>query len=102
MALAFYPKPLAQLWLKEGADACLAEDQAPALTPPAPPLLNQQAAAGEGDAVLLVWLNPARPERLGGVPKHRAPVEALRVAKERPKRTRLVLVEGREGREGGG
>ena len=71
-----HPEALAQARLEEGADAGL-EEHAPG------PVLHEERAAGERDAVLLVGGDPAGPERPRGVAEHRAAVEALAVAFER-------------------
>src|SRR5690606_40258969 len=44
--------------------------------------LHQQRPAAEGDAVLLVGVDPAGPQGLGGVAEHGAAVQSLTVAFE--------------------
>src|SRR5690606_26375841 len=61
---------------EEGADAGFDEDVASGLA-------HQQRAATQVDAVLLVGLHPALPERLGGVAEHGAAIELLAVARKR-------------------
>ncbi len=68
----------AQLRLEERADARLEQHRFAAEVP------REHAAAGELDAVLVVRRSPALPERARHVAEHRAAVEALTIALNRP------------------
>ena len=77
MAVLLHAEALPQRRREEGADAGLEQDEAAAV-------VDQQAPAGEVDAVVLVGRRPPRPQRLRRVAEHRAPVELLPVAEHRP------------------
>ncbi len=75
---------IAQIRGEEGADAGLEEDAAAAV------LDDEQRAAGEGDAVSLVGVDPALPQRARRVAEHGAAVEALAVAGDGPQTSRAA------------
>src|SRR5690606_13789259 len=64
---------VAEAWLEEGADPRLDQHDPAAV-------VDEEAPTGQGDAVVLVGLYPARPERLRHVAEHGAAVQALAVA----------------------
>ena len=68
---------IAKLRRKEGADPRFEQDLSV-------PIFDEQSATGEWDAIQRVGLDPALPKRLRGVSEHRAPVEALGIAQDRP------------------
>lgn len=66
----------AQRRLEERADTGLEQHMAPAR------ILHRQAAAGQRDASVPVRCNPARPQRLRSIARHRAAIQLLRIARD--------------------
>jgi hypothetical protein len=65
------PKTLSQLRLKKGPDPRLDENA------PSRRLFHQESPATERYTVLVINIDPAGPEGLGGIAKHSPPVEPL-------------------------
>jgi hypothetical protein len=71
--LFHHPETIAELRLEEHADACLQQDGLAGIA-------DQEAPAGEGNAIGLVRSDPPRPEGPRCVAEHGAAVEALAVS----------------------
>ena len=77
---------LPQTRFEERADAGLEQDGL------AIEVVDEQRAAGERDAVVRVGRDPFLPDRLRRVAEHRAAIELLRVAEDRPQLHELLRI----------